>query len=72
VLNLRTGLKGYSDVTVKGSGTFQSSRYSMGIPRGRWKVEAGVDAQLHGAAAAVRVLAGDNTKEAKDNGDSSG
>ena len=50
VLNLRTGLKGYSDVTVKGSGTFQSSRYSMGIPRGRWKVEAGVDAQLHGAA----------------------
>jgi len=29
-------------------------------------------AQLHGAAAAVRVLAGDNTKEVKDNGDSSG
>ena len=49
-LNLRTGLKGYSDVTVKGSGTLQSSRYMMGIPRGRWKVEAGVDAQLYGAA----------------------
>ena len=50
VLNLRTGLKGWSDVTVKGGGAFQSSRYFMGIPRGHWKVEAGVDAELHGAA----------------------
>ena len=47
VLNLRTGLKGYSDVTVKGSGTLLSSPYTMGIPRGRWKVEPGVDALLH-------------------------
>ena len=56
VLNLRTGLKGYSDVTVKGSGTLLSSPYTMGIPRGRWKVEAGVDAQLWGAAGFARGL----------------
>ena len=48
--NLRTGLKGWSDVTLEGTGAFQSSRYSMGIPHGHWTVGSGVDAQLYGAA----------------------
>ena len=49
-LDLRTGLKGYSDVRVTGGGTLKTSREAMGIPRGRWTIDAGVDAELYGAA----------------------
>lgn len=54
--DLRSGVKGSSDVTLTGGGTFKTSRWSQGIATGLWTVNAGVDAQLDGAVGFTRGL----------------
>ncbi len=49
-LNLRSGIKGWSDVTVKGAGSFVTDPHVKGFAQGKWRVEEGVNAQLDGAA----------------------
>lgn len=49
-VNWQTGLEGFSDVTITGTGSFVTTKCFQNVPQGNWKVEGAAGADLSGAA----------------------